>query len=250
MNTIYYFTGTGNSLQIANDLSAELEECKVLKIAEYAGERISGKTLGIVFPVYMWGIPLIIADFLEKMEVSENTYIYAVANYGGLPGKALDQCEEIMEKRNITLAAGFLIRMPGNYIIGYGARSEKEQRKLFAKESRKVRLVADYIKTGKVSEIEKSHAILDRVFSDHFYKMISGFHEADRNYTVDDNCNGCGLCAKKCPVHNITMTMGKPTWNHHCELCMACIQSCPNKAIDYDGKTQNRKKYLNPNVKC
>ncbi len=248
MNTIYYFTGTGNSLQIANDLSKELEECQVRKIADYANERIDGKTLGMVFPVYMWGVPLIIADFLQKVNVSKNTYIYAVANYGGMPGKALDQCQEILEKRNLTLSAGFLIRMPGNFIIGYGARGESEQRKLFAKESKKVRIMADCIKAGKVSRIEKSHAMIDRVFANYYYKMISGLHDKDRNFTVDDDCNGCSLCAKKCPVHNITMLEGKPIWNHHCELCVACIQSCPNKAIDYNGKTKNRKRYLNPFV--
>lgn len=66
MNKIYYFTGTGNSLQIANDLSTKLSECTTFKIAEYCGERIEVDTLGIVFPVYNWGLPLIIFDFLKN----------------------------------------------------------------------------------------------------------------------------------------------------------------------------------------
>ncbi|WP_202905835.1 EFR1 family ferrodoxin, partial [Clostridium botulinum] len=68
-------------------------------------------------------------------------------------------------------------------------------------------------------------------------------------YTVDNNCIGCGLCAKRCSVNNITMVNGKPNWNHNCELCASCIQSCPKKAIDYKGMTKKRKQYLNPNVK-
>ena len=35
MNKIYYFTGTGNSLQIAEDLSGELGESSINKIAKY-----------------------------------------------------------------------------------------------------------------------------------------------------------------------------------------------------------------------
>ena len=31
MNKIYYFTGTGNSLQIAEDLSGELEKVQLIK---------------------------------------------------------------------------------------------------------------------------------------------------------------------------------------------------------------------------
>lgn len=249
MNKIYYFTGTGNSLQIANDLSTKLGEGTIFKIAEYCGERIELDTLGIIFPVYNWGLPLIICNFLEKLNVSERTYIYAVANYGGLAGKALDQCKELLEKKGLKLSAGFLINMPGNYILGYGAKDKKTQDKLFAKEAIKINDIVKCINNKKEFGIEKSHTIIDRVFCNYFYKDVAGFHEADRNYIVNDNCIGCGLCAKRCSVNNITMIDGKPSWNHNCELCVACIQSCPKKAIDYKGVIAKRKQYLNPNVK-
>lgn len=249
MNKIYYFTGTGNSLQIANDLSAKLDECTIHKIAEYSGEKIDGSTLGIVFPVYNWGLPLIICDFLRKLCVLDDTYIYAIANYGGLPGKALDQCKDILKENGLKLSAGFLINMPGNYILGYGAKSKKVQEKLFAKEVKKIIHISDCVKIKKECKIEKSHAIIDRVFCNYFYKHINEFHEADQYYTIDNNCIGCGLCAKRCSVNNITMVNGKPNWNHNCELCASCIQSCPKKAIDYKGVTGKRKQYLNPNVK-
>ncbi len=249
MNKIYYFTATGNGLQIANDLSVKLSECTTHKIAEYSGEKIDGSTLGIVFPVYNWGLPLIICDFLRKLNVSDETYIYAIANYGGLPGKALDQCKGILKENGLKLSAGFLVNMPGNYILGYGARSKKVQDKLFIKEKKKIIYIYDCIKIKKQCKIEKSHTIIDRACCNYIYKYTSKFHEADKYYTVDDNCIGCGLCAKRCPVNNITVVEGKPNWNHHCELCVACIQSCPKKAIDYKDRTKKRKQYLNPNVK-
>lgn len=249
MNKIYYFTGTGNGLQIANDLSAGLGECRIHKVTEYSGEKIVGNTLGIIFPVYNWGLPLIICDFLRKLDVSDDTFIYAIANYGGLPGKALDQCKDILKENGLKLSAGFLINMPGNYILGYGAKSKEIQDKLFAKEGKKIIYISDCVKSKKECRIEKSHTVIDRVCSNYFYKHINEFHEADQYYTIDNNCTGCGLCAKRCPVNNITMVYDKPNWNHHCELCVACIQSCPNKAIDYKGETKKRERYLNPNVK-
>ena len=249
MNNIYYFTGTGNSLQIAEDLSKQLGDCTIHKIAEYSGEKISVDTLGIVFPVYNWGLPLILCDFLNKLNVSNSTYIYAVANYGGLPGKALDQCRDILKNKNIILSGGFLINMPGNYIIGYGAKSKQAQEKLFSKEKNKVKDIVSFINNRKKGDIEKSHLIIDRAFTNYFYKDIVNFHTADRKFTVNNKCISCGLCAKRCPVNNITINDGKPVWNHKCELCIACIQSCPKEAINYDGKTENRKRYLNPNVK-
>lgn len=249
MNKIYYFTGTGNSLQISEDLSCKLGRSSISKIVEYNGEYIDCDTLGIVFPVYNWGLPLIVCDFLKKIKTDKKTYIYAVANFGGLPGKALDQCEEILSNNGFKLSAGFLINMPGNYIMGYGAKSEETQKKLFAKESVKVNYICTCINNRLEKKIEKSKLVIDRLFTNYFYKHINEFYEEDKNYTVDDNCIGCGLCAQRCPVNNITIVDGKPVWNHHCQLCAACIQSCPKMAIDYKGKTKNRKHYLNPNVK-
>lgn len=249
MNNIYYFTGTGNSLQIAEDLAEKIGDCIIEKIAGYDGKKVDGKVLCIVYPVYNWGIPLIIRDFLNKLNVSEDTMIYAVANCGGLPGRALDMADDILRSRGRKLRGGFIIKMPGNYIIGYGAPSEKDQKKAFAKEKERVNYIAQCINNKKILPIEKSHFLVDRLFTNHFYKDVPGFHEDDKNFIVSDKCISCGLCAKRCPVGNITIKDGKPQWNHNCELCMACLQSCPKEAINYGHKTVGRKRYLNPNVK-
>jgi flavodoxin len=53
--TIYYFTGTGNSLEVARDIGARLGVAKPLPVAAYREcETVTpeGKTIGLVFPVY------------------------------------------------------------------------------------------------------------------------------------------------------------------------------------------------------
>ncbi|MGL5677392.1 MAG: EFR1 family ferrodoxin [Cellulosilyticaceae bacterium] len=205
--------------------------------------------VGIVVPVYMWGLPLVAVEFLKKLKVDDQTYIYMIANCGGLPGKALKQCEGILAERKLQLAAGYSITMPGNYIMGYGAFNEEKQQKLFQKEKQKVLKIAAYTKDKAIRKCEKSKIMIDCILSDLFYKQITEFPESDKHYTVSDQCIGCGLCAKRCSVNNIKMIKGKPEWQHHCEVCVACIQSCPKRAIDYKGKTSGRKRYINPNVK-
>lgn len=249
MNYIYYFTGTGNSLQIAQDIAEKLENTEITKIAEYTGEKIECDTLGIVFPVYSWGIPLIIRRFLDALQVSANTYIYAVTNFNCVPGKALDQCKERLEGRNLSLSAGYLIPMPGNYIPLYGAISEKKQKKIFQNEKSKVEYIADNARNKKKLRIEKSHLMFDRLLSKAMNKMVDKYPEEDVNYNVSGACISCGKCSKACPVHNIVMIDGKPVWQHKCEMCMACIQYCPKEAIEYGDKTKGRKRYQNPNVK-
>ena len=61
----------------------------------------------------------------------------------------------------------------------------------------------------------------------------------DRKFWVDEKCNQCSLCSKVCPVQNIALQGGNPTWNHRCEQCFACLQWCPQGAIQYGKKRPN-----------
>jgi Pyruvate/2-oxoacid:ferredoxin oxidoreductase delta subunit len=55
-----------------------------------------------------------------------------------------------------------------------------------------------------------------------------------RLFFADERCTSCGLCAKHCPFHAITMAgaaPAKPYWTLRCESCMRCMNLCPEQAI-------------------
>ena len=56
-------------------------------------------------------------------------------------------------------------------------------------------------------------------------------------------CTGCGQCAARCPLNNITLREGKPVWGKHCTHCMACLCYCPEKTIEYGTKSRNKPRY-------
>ncbi|BCN31639.1 4Fe-4S dicluster domain-containing protein [Anaeromicropila herbilytica] len=45
-----------------------------------------------------------------------------------------------------------------------------------------------------------------------------------------DSCNGCGACAKRCPMESIVMTEGKPVTDASCLGCGQCVKVCPTNS--------------------
>ena len=62
------------------------------------------------------------------------------------------------------------------------------------------------------------------------------------------NVTGAEYAKKVCPVNNITIIDSKPVWNHNCEQCMACLQWCPEEAVQFGKNTVGRKRYRHPEV--
>jgi MinD superfamily P-loop ATPase len=69
----------------------------------------------------------------------------------------------------------------------------------------------------------------------------------DYGFYANEDCIGCGTCEKICPVDNIALVEGTPVWQHNCEQCFACLQWCPQSAIQF-GDTEGDIRYHHPDV--
>ena len=77
------------------------------------------------------------------------------------------------------------------------------------------------------------------------HPMFMKFAMSDKPFSVDaDKCVSCGACESRCPVGNIRLVDGKPTWNGNCAQCTACINGCPVQAIQYGKRSAGRVRYF------
>ncbi len=247
-NIIFYFTGTGNSLKVARDIAKELENCEVRLITNFNESKIDEgySSVGFVHPVYASKLPNYFINFLQTVDCtnSKEAYFYAVATQGGTSGNSLVNVNKLLEKQGIKLSGAFGVKMFANYVALYNMKDNA----VAANEKSNV-AIQSIVKTvrGKVkTEIPTKE---NKIVSFASNLIAKKFAEKDKGFNVSSACNGCGICEKVCPVRNIELAGGKPTFKHKCEQCMACIQNCPSKALNYKNKTQKRGRYINPEIK-
>ncbi len=111
--TIYYFTGTGNSLSVAKKIAEGLENAEVKSIAKMIKQKnysTKSRNIGIVYPVIGWGAPLIVDDFLKKFSFTNDQYIFTVATCGGTPAGANFLLDKIVRKKGSKVSAGYVLK--------------------------------------------------------------------------------------------------------------------------------------------
>ncbi|WPC43721.1 EFR1 family ferrodoxin [Clostridium sp. JS66] len=260
-NIIFYFTGTGNSLAVARDIAGKMEDVKLMSIAKGIKEANIDLSpydrIGFVIPVYYQKVPTIVKRFIEKLNFNKSQYIFAVVTLVGHYGTIFSELKHYILQRSGTLSAGFLVFMPGNYIIDYNAFPKIIQRIFFSWKNKKVIYISFTVRekktlfekkwawfsgpSGILGIIKKSTKSVD--------KPMETLVEKSTNFNADNKCIGCALCEKICPVNNIQIKNKQPSWENQCERCMACIQWCPTQAIQYGSRTQKRNQYHNPEIK-
>lgn len=247
---LFYFSATGNSLAVAKDIAAGLPETQIFSIPRVINKQINleADNIGLVFPVYYCGIPRIITDFIKKLDPVKIKYMFAICTCGAIPAGALLEVQKQLEARGISLNSGYSIPMPGNYIVKYGAFSINKQEKMFMEEKKKVRRIIQDIKNQKQGKVERNSYLVNRIGGSFYKAKFSQFPTLDRNFTVNEKCNGCNTCERVCPVGNIQMTDNRPEWQGSCEHCLACIQWCPKEAIQYSTQTVGRRRYRHPEM--
>lgn len=251
MNTIiYFYTGTGNSLWTARQIAGHLNRAQLIPLSLGRKEPVAcdAECIGLVFPVHIWGVPPPVIEFLQRLQAGSSPYVFAAAVNAGQVASTLIQLKKLLQVKNLHLSSGFSIDLPSNYIPWGGAVPQDKQQKKFAAAQEKIERIAKSVRNREDLPPEAGPLWQKLIFSMIYRKSLPYVAGMDKSFFADEKCSACRICEKICPAQNILMSEGKPAWQHRCEQCFACIQWCPEEAIQYGKGTRTKKRYHHPDI--
>lgn len=261
---IYYFSGTGNSLNIARIIAKQIGGATLISVKQDPKNvpATDADIIGFICPVYEWDIPSAMKNFVMDLVVNPQAYTFMVATYIAIHGRCFETIDNFLKEKGTRLHYGKAIRCVASQCTAYNPFPSE---KIMTPHSRK-RAISVSKKIAK--QIKNKYPKMSFITRKLYPKMMMPFiniqHEYDKGFYPSNDCIGCGLCARICPLHNITIQDKHPTFNHKCIGCNACVVYCPKKAIQFKtpeayvklnniitrklGLPQKRKRYHHPDI--
>lgn len=241
--TIFYFSGTGNTKWVTEQLAEALNtqgECLVQLIAiEHYLKHSADYTLpanglvGIAYPIYGFGTPRIVTEFAEKLidVVDHPQQIFLLktaADYIAVNHYASLKLIKRLKQKGHEVFYDRIIAMGSNFMESYDQAFIKQLAD--AAVSKTTHMATELLNhtprhyappTWGTGIAHAAHFGESVLFSPYFGKSLK----------ANPDCNGCGKCARQCPADNIQMQGQVPQFGKQCLICMRCIYGCPTKAI-------------------
>lgn len=250
---VLYFSGTGNS-RYAASLIASMNGDELVHINDILRQRKSDpyvaryafkseQPLVFVSPTYCWRLPRVVEQFIldSRFEGSREAYFFLTC--GSSTGDAAKHAEELCRQAELRFMGLASVVMPENYIAMFDAPSYDDAQGILRAAVSTIESSARVIGIRKpLSDVNGGGrtASLGSRFNPLFYKLFV----SDKKFKASDKCIVCGHCVRVCPMVNITISEElKPQWHGNCTHCMACIASCPQKAIEYGLLTRDKRRY-------
>ena len=206
MNAVLYFSGTGQSRRVAEQLAARLGwDCRDI-IATYRGGALPEfEKIAVVFPVYSQGVPSFLKPIFKRLTAE---YAAITATYGRMgAGNAVYEAARLLKAK--VCAAAYL-PAGHSYIEGdnFTAPPLPDE-------------VITAINNPREIALPVRRKTPFAAFAPDLRSRIAV------KIARTETCDGCGACQRVCPAGAICC--GKT--DGRCARCLKCVRECPKGAL-------------------
>lgn len=256
---ILYFTGTGNCLHVARQLAGDNAELlSIPQMIRQGRYDFDADEIGIVYPIYGHMPPYMVREFIGKAKLSA-AYKFSILTYGARKCDAVETWDKIASKGGIKFDYINTLIMVDNWLPNFDMNEQIKIDKHIPENLQKI--------SADLAQQKHWHEpVTDEERQQHREFMArtglnaeTGFlMKSEEHFTVSPACIDCCICTYVCPRGNYELTSKGIKVEGSCEFCFACIQNCPQKAIQFikhddgsfpDGTEKNpNARYRNENI--
>jgi Pyruvate/2-oxoacid:ferredoxin oxidoreductase delta subunit len=247
---IYYFSGTGNSKNVALWMSSVASKnnivSEIINIATI--DRLSiatpspGALIVFISPTHGFNYPPVMLHFIARFPKGKNKVILMNTRAGmligkfivpGLTGAAFLLSAFVLKLKGYSITGTMPVDLPSNWISLHPGLNERTVKYLHEKNKEKVTAFAEKVISGntcfKASHEHVVNIIISPVAIGYYF--VGRFVFA-KSFYASSACNHCDLCIRNCPVKAIVKIDNRPYWTFNCESCMNCMGHCPQRSIE------------------
>lgn len=234
---IYIFTGTGNTRMAADQLAGALAERDIAATVWEARFPMSDVPNPNAFdvaifgyPIYAFNTPRFFLRFVKTLPKVNNKPAYIFKTAGEpfpLNSASSWPLVRILRNKGFVPLLDRHLLMPYNIVFRYNDALAKQ---MYLHTRDMTAVIAERIAVGRPQELRYNPLI---VLLSYLFRLqwFGAFINGPLIHVKKELCTSCGLCAKKCPAHNIDMRGGYPRFKSRCTMCMSCAMRCPKDAV-------------------
>lgn len=237
---IYQSIYNGNTEKIARTMARKLG-CRFIHAQQALSEDLNKyKAIGFGSGIYFGTHHPAIFDVVDKLDnYAQNVFIFSsrgapvLGNYhNGLKKALLHKGKNLMGEFSVR---GYDETGPW-VIIGGGNVGKPNETDLKKAEKFVQKTLLEYCMPDYYTKVENVLPVIEGKVNTYLLNLNSSTVELKGDYvTINQTlCNGCGKCAKFCPLDVIKIENSKaiPINELDCTLCRLCIQNCGERAIN------------------
>lgn len=235
---IYYFTGSGNTLRIAEHVKMAFESFGYVCELE-AMENVKNistecyEWVGLMFPVALQSTYPLVWDFVDRMPNMIGQKIFMIDTLMSFSGGIVGPMKKVLTEKGYNCLGAIELKM-SNSMNTKSIASKKYQ----LKHQKALNQADDFIKklVNKQTQWKRIPVVSDGM------RLISKGHKiwesTSRKISISKaSCVLCQICVRKCPTQALSMNQDEIAINHqHCISCMRCVHQCPKGAFRISGK--------------